>query len=136
MTVHGSREHFQQVVSAHVVSLHGTCRCGTYVGTGTADYRRHIEKVWAPHTLPDGWLGEEARTIHSVTIPGHGLFRAYADDVEDIYDRYSDHHAPFHARLNMLHDANEIATPVDFSDVSTSALAVILASFTPGSSAL
>lgn len=78
----------------------------------------------------------ETRTIHSVTIPGHGLFRAYDDDVEDILARYSDPHAPFHARLSMLADANEIATPIDFSDVSTSALVIILASFTPGSSSL
>ncbi len=56
MTVHGSSEHFQQVVSTHVVSLYGTCRCGTYVGTEPANYRVHIERVWAPHTLPDGWM--------------------------------------------------------------------------------
>lgn len=136
MTVHGSYEHFQQVVSAHVVSLHGTCRCGSYVGTGAADYRRHIERVWAPHTLPDGWMTAKTRTIHAVTIPGHGLFRAYDDDVERIRATWLNGIPADTARRAMLSDVNEIATPIDFSDVSTSALVIILASFTPGSSAL
>lgn len=132
MTAHGSHEHFQQVVSAHVVSLYGACRCGTYVGTSSVEYRLHIERVWAPHTLPEGWLSDpfSTRTIHAVTIPGHGLYRAYDDDVESIRGRYLGN------RLAMLADANEIASPIDFSDVSTSVLVVILASFTPGSSAL
>lgn len=55
-TVLGSPEHFQQVVSAHVVSVWGFCRCGSSVASRTADYRAHIETVWRPHTLPAGWL--------------------------------------------------------------------------------
>lgn len=51
----GSPEHFQQVVSAHVVSMWATCRCGAYVGIG--QYRAHIAKVWEPYALPDGWMG-------------------------------------------------------------------------------
>lgn len=50
----GSPEHFQQVVSAHVVSVWGHCRCGAQVGP--TEYRKHIETVWLPHTLPDGWM--------------------------------------------------------------------------------
>jgi len=69
------------------------------------------------------------RTVHSVTIPGHGLFRAYDDDVESVRARYLNRQA-------MLRDVNEIAAPEDYADVSTSSLAIILASFTPGSSAL
>jgi hypothetical protein len=78
----------------------------------------------------------ETRTIISVTTAGHGLYRATETDMEDIIDRYSDPSAPFHARLAMLHDANEIGAPADFSDLSTPALAIVLASFTPGSSDL
>ncbi|WP_144721211.1 hypothetical protein [Cellulosimicrobium sp. TH-20] len=51
---HGSPEHFQQVVDAHVVSTYGPnrwCRCGANV----PDYRAHIAAVWAPYALPDGW---------------------------------------------------------------------------------
>lgn len=56
--VKGSPEHFQQVVTAHVVSEWGNCRCGVRVGVGVAAYRAHIESVWRPHALPDGWMGD------------------------------------------------------------------------------
>ncbi len=49
----GSPEHFQQVLRAHVVppwSMY--CRCGA----NAADYRRHIEQVWRPFPLPEGWM--------------------------------------------------------------------------------
>lgn len=136
MTGYGSPEHFQRVVSDHVVSLHGTCRCGTYVGTDAPEYRRHVARVWSPHTLPEGWMGTETRTVHSVTIPGHGLFRAYGDDVERIRATWLNGIPADTARRAMLSDVNEIAAPEDYSDVSTSALVIILASFTPGSSSL
>lgn len=72
--------------------------------------------------------------IHTVTIPGHGLFKAYDADLESVLARYANPRD--NGRQAMLNDANEIASPIDFADVSTSALAVILASFTPGSSGL
>lgn len=53
MTKHGSPEHFQQVISAHLVGLTGFCRCGASV----ASYREHIAQVWQPHQLPEGWVG-------------------------------------------------------------------------------
>lgn len=70
-TVKGSPEHFQQVVSAHVVSLWGTCRCGTAVGEGPAAYRAHIESVWRPHALPAGWMVSNGDTVTSETAFGN-----------------------------------------------------------------
>lgn len=58
-TILGSREHFQQVINAHVVTPFGShtwCRCGANVGAPTdAAMREHIRKVWAPWPLPEGW---------------------------------------------------------------------------------
>jgi len=55
MIVHGSPEHFQQVVKAHVVSPWGNCRCGSHVGNGADRYRAHIARVWRPYELPEGF---------------------------------------------------------------------------------
>lgn len=52
-TRNGSREHFAQVINAHVPSLSGkSCRCGAPLFS----YREHIANVWLPHSLPAGWI--------------------------------------------------------------------------------
>lgn len=52
--VHGSREHFQQVVDAHVIGPSGNfCRCGANAANG---YRAHIADVWRPYELPEDFL--------------------------------------------------------------------------------
>lgn len=52
--MHGSREHFQQVIDAHVIGPSGNfCRCGANAANG---YRAHIADVWRPYELPEGFL--------------------------------------------------------------------------------
>lgn len=55
MTKHGSREHFQQVIDTHTLSLTGnSCRCGATVFS----YREHIANVWLPHSPPIDFMAK------------------------------------------------------------------------------
>lgn len=81
MTKLGSREHFQQVLDAHIVTFGTYCRCGARV----ANYREHIANVWLPWQLPVGWQsgrGSEMR-LDGETV-GWTVKRTYATRNEAI----------------------------------------------------
>lgn len=59
--VHGSPEHFQQVIDAHVIGPSGNyCRCGASAANG---YRAHIANVWRPYELPEDFLMDPEKEL-------------------------------------------------------------------------